>query len=56
VGSTSRSFGSTIVTVSRSAIVSASRSNTDMNDGIWSSYNLLAAADGMFCKDCRENS
>jgi hypothetical protein len=46
-GSTVMSLGSTTVTVSRSAIVSASRSNTDMKEGIWSSKYLLAAADGM---------
>lgn len=34
VGSTPTSFGSTTVTVSRSAMVSASKSNTDMKDGI----------------------
>jgi hypothetical protein len=41
-------LGSTMVTVSLSAMVSASRSNTDMKDGIWSSYNRRAAADGIF--------
>jgi hypothetical protein len=34
--------------VSRSAIVSASRSNTVMNGGIWSSYTLRSVTEGMF--------
>ena len=47
-GSTVMNFGSTTVTVSLSAMVSASKSKTDMKEGIWSSKYLRAAADGMF--------
>lgn len=43
-------FESTIVTIplALSSYDSASGSRMDMNEGIWSSYTLRAAADGMF--------
>lgn len=46
VGSISINLGSTTV-MSLSSIVS-SRSKIDINEGIWSSYNRRAAAEGMF--------
>lgn len=48
LGSKSTNLVSMSVTVSRSAIVSASRSNTVMNGGIWSSYTLRSVTEGMF--------
>lgn len=48
-GSKSISLESTIVTNPLSSILlSASGSNMDINEGIWSSYSRLAVADGIF--------